>query len=1039
MRQKTLEIYSVEVNGNNAMENADKGGGKEKYKGLKNNCQERGKNHPKEELKKELDLDDHKLSNKELEKKYSTNIIMGLSSTQAAERLAKNGPNILTPPKKTSEIIKFLKQMMGGFSILLWIGAVLCWSAFGIQYSQDPSTSFDNVYLGAVLVLVVILTGIFAYYQEAKSTNIMASFSKMIPQQALVIRDSEKKPIPAEQLVVGDIVEIKGGDRIPADIRLLSAQGCKVDNSSLTGESEPQSRCCEFTHDNPLETKNIGFYSTTCLEGTATGMVINTGDRTIIGQIASLASGVGNEKTPIAIEIEHFVHIVAGVAVAIGVIFFIIAVSMKYGVLQSIIFLVGIIVANVPEGLLATVTVTLSLTAKRMAKKNCLVKNLEAVETLGSTSIICSDKTGTLTQNRMTVAHLWFDNQIFMADTSEDHSNQVFDQSSGTWDCLSKIITLCNRAEFKPGQESVPIMKKVVVGDASETALLKFSEVILGDVMEIRKRNRKVAEIPFNSTNKFQLSIHETDDPNDQRFLLVMKGAPERILEKCSTIMINGQEQPLDRNTTEAFHTAYMELGGLGERVLGFCHLYLPADEFPETYSFDVDNMNFPTSNLCFVGLMSMIDPPRSTVPDAVTKCRSAGIKVIMVTGDHPITAKAIAKSVGIISANSETVEDIAKRLNIAVEQVNKQDAKAAVVTGMELKDMSPEQLDDLLTNYSEIVFARTSPQQKLIIVEGCQRQDAVVAVTGDGVNDSPALKKADIGIAMGIAGSDAAKNAADMVLLDDNFASIVTGVEEGRLIFDNLKKTIAYTLTKNTAELCPFLIYIMAGLPLPIGTITTLFIDLGTDIIPSIALAYEKAESDIMNRKPRHKKKDRLVNQQLVTYAYLHIGLMQALGGFVVYFTVYAQEGFRPSTLLHLRVKWEDDAMNDLEDSYGQEWTRYQRRYLEWTSYTAFFVAIMVQQIADLIIRKTRRNSVLQQGLFRNKVIWVGIASQIIIALIISYGLGSVTALNFTMIRPQYWFVAVPHAILIWVYDEMRKLFIRRYPGSWWDKNMYT
>ncbi|KAB0390815.1 hypothetical protein E2I00_000879, partial [Balaenoptera physalus] len=910
----------------------------------------------------------------------------GLSSTRAAELLARDGPNTLTPPKETPEIIKFLKQMVGGFSILLWIGAILCWIAYGIQYSNDKSSSLDSVYLGSVLALVVILTGVFAYYQEAKSTNIMASFHQMIPQQALVIRDSEKKTVPADQLVVGDIVEIKGGDRIPADIRLLSAQGCKVDNSSLTGESEPQPRSCEFTHENPLETKNISFFSTTCLEG---------------------------------------------VAVSIGVLFFIIAVSMKYYVLDSIIFLIGIIVANVPEGLLATVTVALSLTAKRMAKKNCLVKGLEAVETLGSTSIICSDKTGTLTQNRMTVAHLWFDNQVFVADTSEDHSNQVFDQSSATWTSLSKIITLCNRAEFRPGQESVPIMKKAVVGDASETALLKFSEVILGNVMEIRKRNRKVAEIPFNSTNKFQLSIHETDDPSDRRFLVVMKGAPERVLEKCSTIMVNGQEQPLDRSTAKAFHTAYMELGGLGERVLGFCHLYLPADEFPATYSFDVDTMNFPTSNFCFVGLLSMIDPPRSTVPDAVTKCRSAGIKIIMVTGDHPITAKAIAKSVGIISANSETVEDIAKRLNVAVEQVNRRDAKAAVVTGTELKDMSPAQLDELLANHSEIVFARTSPQQKLIIVEGCQRQDAIVAVTGDGVNDSPALKKADIGIAMGITGSDAAKSAADMVLLDDNFASIVTGVEEGRLIFDNLKKTIAYTLTKNIAELCPFLIYIIAGLPLPIGTITILFIDLGTDIIPSIALAYEKAESDIMNRKPRHKKKDRLVNKPLAVYSYLHIGLMQALGAFVVYFTVYAQEGFRPSTLLNLRVEWEKGYVNDLEDSYGQEWTSYQRRYLEWTGYTAFFVGIMIQQIADLIIRKTRRNSIFQQGLFRNKVIWVGIASQVIIALILSYGLGSIVALNFTMLRPQYWFVAVPHAVLIWVYDEVRKLAIRLYPGS--------
>ncbi|XP_006832036.1 PREDICTED: potassium-transporting ATPase alpha chain 2-like [Chrysochloris asiatica] len=928
--------------------------------------------------------------------------------------------------------------MVGGFSILLWIGGTLSWIAYGIEYSSNPASPLDNVYLGVVLAVVVILTGMFAYYQEAKSTNIMATFSKMIPQQALVIRDAEKKTIPSEQLVVGDIVEIKGGDQIPADIRFLCSQGCKVDNSSLTGESEPQSRSCDCTHDNPLETNNIGFYSTTCLEGTATGMVINTGDRTVIGQIASLASEVGNEKTPIAIEIEHFVHIVAGVAVSIGVIFLIITVSMKYPFLDSIIFLIGIIVANVPEGLLATVTVMLTLTAKRMAKRNCLVKNLEAVETLGSTSIICSDKTGTLTQNRMTVAHLWFDNQIFMADTSEDHSDQTFDQSSGTWASLSKIITLCNRAEFKPGQESVPTMKKVVVGDASETALLKFSEVTVGDVTEIRKRNRKVAEIPFNSTSKFQLSIHETDDPSDKRFLLVMKGAPERILEKCSSILINGQEQPLDKSMAEAFHTAYMELGGLGERVLGFCHRFLPADEFPETYSFDIDTVNFPTSNLCFVGLLSMIDPPRSTVPDAVSKCRSAGIKVIMVTGDHPITAKAIARSVGIISANSETVEDIAKRLNIAVEHVNKWDAKAAVVTGMELKDMNQEQLDEILANHSEIVFARTSPQQKLTIVEGCQRLGAVVAVTGDGVNDSPALKKADIGIAMGLVGSDAAKNAADMVLLDDNFASIVTGVEEGRLIFDNLKKTMAYTLTKNMPMICPFMIYIIIGIPLPMGTITTLFLDLGTDIIPFIALGYEKAESDIMNRKPRHKKKDRLVNRALVFYSFLHVGIMQTLGAFVVYFTVYSQSGFRPSTLIGLRVEWEKDYVNDLEDSYGQEWTRYQRQYLEWTGYTAFFVAIMVQQLANLIIRKTRRNSIFQQGLFRNKVVWVGISSAIIIALILSYGLGSITALNCISLRPQYWFVAVPYAVLIWVYDEVRKLLIRLYPGGWWDKNMY-
>ena len=318
---------------------------------------------------------------------------------------------------------------------------------------------------------------------------------------------------------------------------------------------------------------------------------------------------------------------------------------------------------------------------------------------------------------------------------------------------------------------------------------------------------------------------------------------------------------------------------------------------------------------------MSLIDPPRAAVPDAVTKCRSAGIKVIMVTGDHPITAKAIAKSVGIISEGRETVDDIARRLNIPVTEVNPADADAAVVHGADLKDLSEEQLDKILCNHTEIVFARTSPQQKLIIVEGCQRMGAIVAVTGDGVNDSPALKKADIGVAMGIAGSDVSKQAADMILLDDNFASIVTGVEEGRLIFDNLKKSIAYTLTSNIPEISPFLLFIIADIPLPLGTVTILCIDLGTDMVPAISMAYEEAESDIMKRQPRNPFTDRLVNERLISMAYGQIGMIQASAGFFVYFVIMAENGFWPKKLLGLRQKWDAQSVNDLEDSYGQEW----------------------------------------------------------------------------------------------------------------------
>merc|ERR1712088_999160 len=591
-----------------------------------------------DDLKKELELDVHKVDVSELCKRFKTEIANGLTTAQAKIGNEEYGLNQLTPPPTTPEWVKFCQNLFSGFACLLWIGAILCFLAYGIQASAYEEPPDDNLYLGVVLTAVVTVTGIFSYYQESKSAKIMESFKNLVPQYALVRRDGEKVTIAATELTLGDIVEVKFGDRVPADLRVLEARGFKVDNSSLTGESEPQARTPEFTHDNPLETKNLAFFSTNAVEGTATGMVVNIGDNTVMGRIAGLASGLESDETPIAKEIAHFIHIITGVAVFLGVTFFIIAFILGYNWLDSVIFLIGIIVANVPEGLLATVTVCLTLTAKRMAAKNCLVKNLEAVETLGSTSGICSDKTGTLTQNRMTVAHMWFDNKIVEADTSEDQSgtgSQAWKESSG-WKTLERVAALCNRAEFKGGQDGVSILKREVNGDASEAAILKCTELSLGDVMGYRAKNKKVCEIPFNSTNKFQVSVHETEDKNDNRYLLVMKGAPERIVDRCSTIVIDGKELPMTEEWKNAFETAYMELGGLGERVLGFCDYMLPADKYPNGYPFDAEDVNFPLEGLRFVGLMSMIDPPS--------------------------TAKAIARSVGIISEGTETVEDVAAR-----------------------------------------------------------------------------------------------------------------------------------------------------------------------------------------------------------------------------------------------------------------------------------------------------------------------------------------------------------------------------------------
>ncbi|UJR37527.1 hypothetical protein I4U23_030229 [Adineta vaga] len=512
----------------------------------------------------------------------------------------------------------------------------------------------------------------------------------------------------------------------------------------------------------------------------------------------------------------------------------------------------------------------LALTAQRMAKKNCLVKNLTVVEALGSVSTICSDKTGTLTQNRMTVAHLWLEGAIASVNLSNSHDaelafeNPLVDPKMGEekktlktdrpgYQALLRCSMLCAKAVFKPDEENMskPPLQRKVQGDASER------------------------------------------DDGDERHLIVMKGAPERI--RCQKIFINNNEYDLDNEWKQKFNEAYMELGGLGERVLGFCDMRLPLGNFPRGFSFDPDNVNFPLRGLRFLGFITMIDPPRP------------GIKVIMVTGDHPITAKAIARAVGIIT--SDTTE------------------------------LSAQELDEVLTLHPEIVFARTSPQQKLTIV----------GITGDGVNDSPALKKLIlVSLWVSITGSDVSKQVADTILLDDNFATIVTGIEEGRLIFDNLKKVIAYTFTKNLVKLLLFLVYVVADVPLALSTITILCIDLGTDIVPSIAFAYEGVEADILKRPPR-KKTDKMVTSQMVTLCYEQIAMIEASGAFFAYLVVMAENGFWPSRLLGLRKAWESSSINDLRDSYGQEWTYKQRHSLDLAAQTAYFVGVVILQFANL------------------------------------------------------------------------------------------
>ncbi|GMT04244.1 hypothetical protein PENTCL1PPCAC_26418 [Pristionchus entomophagus] len=994
-----------------------------------------------EELKKGFSTDMHSIPLEELISKLNTDIKNGLTATEASALLAQNGPNSLTPPDKKSMLSLFLKNVFGGFNALLWMAGIMSFAGYIFEYvDQGPDATKDNLFMGVVFIVVVNVTGIFSFYMDRKSIILMDGFNNMIPPMAHVIRDGEEKDVPVSEVVVGDIVSIAGGDKVPADMRVIGSRGLKVDNSSMTGESEPQTRSNQCTSQNPLETKNIALFSTNVVEGTGKGIVILTGDKTAMGTIAALTQSVGGEPTPIAREISHFVKISAIIAFVMGTAFAGLAAYTGSGVIKSALYFIGMVVANVPEGIVCTVTAVLTLTAKRMEKKQCLVKRLECVETLGSTSTICSDKTGTLTQNKMTVTHVWCNGMIDLTEVlppGEKKTGHRKHQMVGSYESLIRCASNCSRANIRKADSATPEF----TGDASELALMKYCDLVHDEeILAYRQKFPKETEIPFNSTNKYQVSVHR--DQKNGKYIVQMKGAPEKILTMCDTITINGKNRPLNADVKKDFQAAYEALGGYGERVFGFADLELDATQFPDGLKFTSDPPNFPLTNLRFVGLLSMIDPPRPGVPHAVQTCQSAGIKVVMVTGDHPITARAIAEQVRIISEGEEVaeiVEDFPELKEGEDEKYGEgrlKKTRAVVVHGEQLKKMTPNTLKEILENYEDVVFARTSPAQKLQIVEGYQKLGKIVAVTGDGVNDAPALRKADIGIAMGIAGTDVSKQAADMILLDDDFSSIVTGVEEGRIIFDNLKKSISYVLTSNVPEITPFASYIILGYPLPMSIIAILMIDLGTDLWPAISLAYEPAENDIMRRPPRDAKYDRLVNHRLVVYAYLQIGSIQMCAGFCGYFANMSYYGFFPSTLLHLRKDWDDSAMM-VTDSWGQEWTYEARKMLEKCCHGVFFISIVVVQWADLLVAKTRKNSMVTQG-FGNNSLTFSIPFTALLACLLMNTPFLNQTLGVTRVHVDILVMAIPFGLFIIIYDEIRCFFIRRYPTGWVYKETY-
>lgn len=982
-------------------------------------------------LKEETHTGDHFLSPDQLEIVYRSNVQTGLTKEFAAELLERNGPNKLKELKGTSYWKLLRHNLCGWFQVVLWLGAIINFIAYVYFHTSKSSSEAHSkneyLYLGTIILVTVVCTGLFGFCQEAKNVSEMSGFEKLVPPNAIVIRDGLKLIIPNSDVVVGDIVEMNGGEVVPADVRILTCTNFKTDMSSLTGESIPISHKPNCTNANPLESRNMAYFSCPITEGTARGIVVDTGEMTQIGKIAGLVTGLEKEQTPIAKEINHFVKIICGVAFVFGFVFFIMVYCIQKSFMHAFTYMLGIILANVPEGLIVTLTVCMTLSAKQLKKKNCLAKTLQAVETLGSTSCICSDKTGTLTLNLMSVSHLFCNYEIL---DKNDHSHL----SQMTFSELCTAASLNLKATFMGGQKGdVPIDKRKILGDASESAILRYMEANRA-ALETQEKNPKVAEIPFSSVYKYQVTIHRMQQTQSHN--LYMKGAPEIVLEYCTKVLTESGIQPMTPHSKKELKENFIKLANMGERVIGYGEYKLAREIYPIGYKFDVQERNFPLEDLTFIGAISMIDPPRPEVKSAIALCRQAGIKVTMVTGDHPVTALAISRQCGTIT--HATAYDYAFEHHIEVVDVPlhiKNQFTSAVITGEDLRKMTANDLKIALQKYDEITFARTSPQQKLFIVENYQELQYVVAVTGDGVNDSPALKKADIGIAMGINGTEVSKQAADMILLDDNFASIVLGVEEGRRIFDNLKKTIAYTLTSNTPEMLPFVMYACMGVPLPLTLILILVINVGTDLLPAISLAYETSETDIMSIPPR-KLSDHLVNSMLLFMAYFQVGMIQFCAGMYAYYVIFAKEGFFPSTLFFIRSDWEDKSLA-VRDTYNRPWFYGARKRIERQAQTAYFVSTCWTQISDVIICKTRRISLLQKGM-KNHLLNVSVIVDFIAALLVTY-LPICNEVFST--EPLEWcdfLLAVPFMVLMIVGDETRRFIIRRGLSKWVEQETY-
>lgn len=946
----------------------------------------------------------------------------GLSQNEAQQRLEKFGANELPEPVHRPLWLRFADQLTHFMALLLWVAGILAF------ISRTPE-------LGWAVWAVIWINAIFSFWQEFQAEKALSALKKVLPMQVKVYRDGELKQIPARELVRGDVIQLEEGDRISADARLISAESLYLDVSVMTGESLPVARSPYPVRlreavpirggktmlrqgeqpiqekVNPSEIANLVLAGSTVAAGRAVAVVYATGSETEFGQVAHLTTEVKREPSTLEIQVARIVRLITAIALGMGATVFALSyLLIGMNVTESFIFAIGIIVANVPEGLLPTVTLALALGVKRMARRNALVRRLSAVETLSATTVICTDKTGTLTKNEMTVRYLWLPTEPTQSDNPNpkpDDANDVltnrlievtgagYDPSSGkvnipqdseiAWKAKVLLIgsALCSNARLV--HLNAP-SRWQEIGDPTEAALLVAAGKAELNLEDLQKRYPRLRELPFDSRRLMMTVVLNWQDsdlwsspsPN----LAFTKGAPLEVLKHCHWILRDGKSQELTHDYWDEVVRANDDLARQGFRVLGLAARQ-GGQELLDLKAQDLEQ------DLIFIGLVAMFDPPREEVPKAIAQCHQAGIKVTMVTGDYGLTAEAIARQIGLVSD------------------------KVRVVTGEGMGHLSDAQLKQVVKYRHGLVFARMSPEHKLRLVQAYKDVGEIVAVTGDGVNDAPALRAANIGIAMGQNGTDVAREAADIVLTDDNFATIVVAIEQGRAIYQNIRKFMTYILASNVPEIVPFLGMVAFKIPPALTILQILAVDLGTDMVPALALGAETPEAGIMDRPPRPKQ-EFLLNVPLLIRAYLFLGVIEAVLSMLGFFIVWWSYGYSLADLQQVTPMILNRTADPTVTGIYRQAT------------TMTLAAIVACQVGNLFACRSSWGSIFRQSLSNNSLIWLGITVECVALFAFIDFPPFRQVFGTASLANWHWLILLACPAILIIAEEFRKLSLR-------------